>query len=112
MNFSLKNPVANIDLKSDFMMKVYLFASLLVLAVVTQALANAGTDNTFGDLVTWLEDQLDGSFGKGVAIASVVVGAVGALKTKDLYFLGYGVAIAVGLIYVPTIIGSFFSAAL
>ncbi len=112
MNLINNTNLANFDWKSNTMMKVYFFLSLVVLFIVTQSMAIAGTDNTFGDLVTWLEDQLDGSFGKGVAIASIVVGAVGALKTKDLYFLGYGVAIAVGLIYVPGIVGGFFSAAI
>lgn len=112
MNLVENQSASRFDLKSNTMMKIYFFLSIVVLCVVTQAMANAGTDNTFGDIVTWLEDQLSGSYGKGIAIASIVVGAVGALKTKDLMFLGYGVAIAVGLIYVPGIVGGFFSATL
>ena len=112
MNLNIKHVVGNFDYKNDSMMKIYFLLSLLVLAIVTQSFAHAGTDNTFGDIVTWLENQLDGSYGKGIAIASVLIGAVAALRTRDLMFLGYGVGLAVGLIYIPDIIGGFFSATL
>lgn len=90
--------------------KAQLFLSLIVLAVVMGTMAYAGTDATFDGWVTQMTDWMEGSLGKGVAIAFVLVGIVMGVVRQSLMAFAVGVGAALGLNYAPTIISTMFSA--
>ena len=92
-----------------------LFVLLMLLSLFqTSAFAGVGgsVDPTFDSLVTLMTSYLTGSFGLGISLASVILGAITALYTKTLMFLGFGIGLAIGLVYIPDILTSFFTATL
>ncbi len=94
------------------LMKMKFALSLVVMAVVFSAFASAGTDTTFDSWVTQMTDWLEGSLGKGVSIAFVIVGIVIGIMRQSLMAFAVGVGAALGMNYTPDIINSMFSAVL
>lgn len=102
----------NFTASENTMMNIKFFVSLMVLAMLMSALAHAGTDNTFGSWVTQMTDWVEGSLGKGISIAFVIVGIVMGVVRQSLMAFAIGVGAALGLNYAPDIITGMFSAVL
>ena len=102
--------ITKFNISEDTKMKVHFFFALVALALVMSALAQAGTDTTFDAFGNELENWLEGSLGKTVSIAFVVVGILGAIMRQTLMPFGIGVGCAVGMNYTPTIIDTMFTA--
>ncbi|NOI31839.1 TraA family conjugative transfer protein [Vibrio coralliilyticus] len=99
-------------LSEDAKMKIQLALSLVALAVVMSAMAQAGTDTTFDGLADQFEAWLKGSYGKAVSLAIVIVGIIGAAMKSSLMPFALGIGCAVGMNYVPDIIDAMFTATL
>ena len=88
---------------------------LSVVVVMMFVLSNnavAGTDSTFDSWVDQLIAYMEGSLGKGVAIAFVIVGIIKGITSGQLMAIVVGVGAALGLNYAPAIIGGMFTAIL
>ncbi|EGR4421526.1 TraA family conjugative transfer protein [Vibrio cholerae] len=96
----------------NLQMQLKFFLSIIVLAVVMTAMAQAGMDTTFDNWANEMEEWLVGSFGKAVSLAFVVVGMVGAAIRQSLMPLAVGVGAALGMNYAPSIIDGMFTAIL
>lgn len=101
----------NIDM-SNAHYQVLFMASLMILNVIASSMGYAGTDATFNSWVTQMQDMLDGSLGKGVAIGFVIVGIVMGMVQQSLMSFAIGIGAALGLIYVPDVIDAMFTVAL
>ena len=97
-------------ISEDMKMRVLFFLSLCVLVAVMQLMAHAGSDDTFDDWVTEMSGWLQGSLGKGVSIAFVLVGIVMGVVRQSLMAFAIGVGAALGLNYTPDVISGMFTA--
>lgn len=92
--------------------QILFFAGLMLLTALIAVMAHAGTDATFDDWTDKMTDWLQGSLGKGVSIAFVLVGIVIGITRQSLMAFAIGVGAALGLNYTPDILGSMFTAVL
>lgn len=76
-------------------------AALLLLA--TNALA-ATTGTEFQPLFTWMLGEIQGYGGKVIALMAFIIGVMGAAIKGQPMIAGIGIAIAIFIVYVPTII--------
>ncbi|WP_051303372.1 TraA family conjugative transfer protein [Psychromonas aquimarina] len=88
------------------------FLSLIVLCVVLSQTVMAGTDATFDAWVDQLTDWIEGSLGKGVSIAFVIIGIIMGIAQQTLKAVAIGVGCALGLNFTPTVISAMFTATL
>jgi conjugal transfer pilus assembly protein TraA len=102
----------SLNMSEEATNRFLLLAGLIVLSIIMASMAHAGTDTTFEAWVTEMEDWLEGSLGKGIAIACVIVGAVAGLMRQSMAAFGIGIGFALGLLYTPDIIDSMFTAVL
>lgn len=104
------NTVPTTETGTDLKMKVAFFVSLLVLTALMATMVHAGSDATFDGWVDKMEAWLEGSLGKGVSIAFVIVGIVMGVTRQSLMAFAVGVGAALGMNYTPAIIGTMFTA--
>ncbi|BBM67921.1 hypothetical protein VA249_45670 (plasmid) [Vibrio alfacsensis] len=102
----------NFTASENALMKTKFFLSLIVLACIMSALATAGSDATFDTWVDQMTNWLEGSLGKGVSIAFVIVGIVMGVMRQSLMAFAVGVGAALGMNYTPDVISGMFSAVL
>jgi len=82
----------------------------VALAVAPDSLV-AGTGGTeFDNVWTWLVDVTQGTLGRIVAGAMVLVGVIGGIARQSLMAFATGIAGALGLNYAPDIIDAVMSA--
>lgn len=98
------------QLTEDTKMKMKFLLSLVVLAIVLSAMAQAGTDTTFDSWGDQMEEWLKGSLGKSVSIGFVIVGIIGAMARQSLMPFALGVGCALGMNYTPDVINIMFTA--
>ncbi|WP_298637048.1 TraA family conjugative transfer protein [uncultured Umboniibacter sp.] len=87
-------------------------ASGLTLAAAGAAVAGGSADTTFDSVYTQLKDWLNGSLGKVLAGAFVLVGVIAGVARQSLMGFAVGVGAGVGLFNIGTIIDSLFTATL
>lgn len=106
------NMVTNrFEISENTYQKAKFFFSLMVLIAVASAMAQAGgTDTTFDGWVDQMTDWMEGSLGKGVSIAFILVGIVMGVVRQSLMAFAIGVGAALGLNYAPTVVDTMFSA--
>ncbi|WP_413694396.1 TraA family conjugative transfer protein [Psychromonas sp. KJ10-2] len=98
--------------KQDLKNNALFFTGLLVLSVIMASMAHAGTDATFDAWVDQLTEWVEGSLGKGVSIAFVVIGIIMGIASQTLKAVAIGVGCALGLNFTPTVIDGMFTAIL
>lgn len=101
----------------ETMLTTGLLLSLLVLMAVNTDIALASTstsvsDNTFSSFTDQLTKWIEGSLGKGIAIAFVIVGIITGIARSSLMAIAIGMGAALGLSLTPTVIGNIFTATL
>lgn len=93
---------------SKVTMKALAIVGLMVVANV--ALASTSSDTQFDPIWTQIRDWAQGSLGKTFALAGFVIGAgAGIIKSSPLPAVA-GIAFALFMVYLPTIIISLFGA--
>lgn len=92
--------------------QILFFAGLMLLTALMAVMAHAGQDTTFDNWTDKMTEWLQGSLGKGVSIAFVLVGIVIGITRQSLMAFAIGVGAALGLNYTPDILGSMFTAVL
>lgn len=92
--------------------QIVFFAGLMLLTALMAVMAHAGNDTTFDTWTDKMTEWLQGSLGKGVSIAFVLVGIVIGITRQSLMAFAIGVGAALGLNYTPDILGSMFTAVL
>lgn len=97
------------NITEETKLKVMAALSLVALSIVLMAMAQAGTDTTFDTWVDQVEDWLEGSLGRGISLAMVAVGVIGAIRQQTLFPIAMGVGAALGLNYAPAVIGGMFT---
>lgn len=102
----------SLTVDNDTKQRWAMFAGLVVLCVLMAAMAHAGTDTTFDSWTGKMEDWLEGSLGKGISIAFVVIGIIAGLMRQSLMAFAVGIGAALGLNYTPAIIDTMFTAIL
>lgn len=91
--------------------QIMFFAGVVILTLLMSTLAQAsGTDTTFDKWVDTMTAWLEGSLGKGISIAFVLVGIIMGITRQSLMAFAIGVGAALGLNYAPTILDSMFTA--
>ena len=88
-----------------------LFVLTAVACLLASSAAVAGTDNTFGPIVTWIQSNLTGSLGKVFALGSFGVGVAISMATQKVWGALIGVVVALLCAFGPAILVSFFTAA-
>lgn len=99
----------------ETMLTTGLLLSLLVLMAVNTDIALASTstsDNTFSSFTDQLTKWIEGSLGKGIAIAFVIVGIITGIARSSLMAIAIGMGAALGLSLTPTVIEKIFTATL
>ena len=96
------------------MQNLTMFTFLLLAASMSFAGSGGGggSDTTFESIQTMLQDWVEGSLGKVVALGAFGVGLVTAIVKQSLMFAVVGVGLAVAAYYGPTILLGLFSATL
>lgn len=77
-----------------------------LLAVGATSAFAAGAEDDFGDVLTLLTDWSQGSLGKLVSLAAVIVGVGIGIVRQSIMAAVIGIAMAVVVQYAPTIIGN------
>jgi conjugal transfer pilus assembly protein TraA len=93
-------------------MKKSTFLFLLALGAVAAGQAVAGTDTTFGTVVTQLDNWMTGSLGKVFAIGSLGVGLAIGIVQQSIMSVVTGVAIALAGSIGPGVLSGIFTAVL
>lgn len=102
----------SINLQDETKNKLMLFSGLIVLSLMMSVLANAGTDTTFDAWTDTMVGWMEGSLGKGIAIAAIIIGAISGAARGSLMAFAIGVGFALGMFYTPDVIDSMFTAVL
>lgn len=92
--------------KSKSVMKTAVFAIIAMLAVPAMA-STANTD--FDAVFTTLKDWVEGSLGRVLAIAMIVIGITMGVARQSILAFAIGIAAGLGLYTAPTIIESIVS---
>ncbi len=92
--------------------KAALVLSLILLSIIVSSPTWAGSDSTFDVWVDQLTAWIEGSLGKGVSIAFVLIGIIMGIVSQTLKAVVIGVGCALGLNFTPTIIDTMFTALL
>jgi len=85
-----------------------LLAGVGVFAVAGSASA-ASSDATFGDIVTTLRDWAEGSLGRTIALAMLIVGIATGIVRQSVIAAVAGVAGALVMAYGPTVLEGIFT---
>lgn len=79
--------------------------------VTGAAVAGSGTaDTTFNDIYNWINTIITGSAGKTIALAAAGIGALMTIGRGNPIPILTGVAFAIFLLYIPSVISTIFSA--
>jgi conjugal transfer pilus assembly protein TraA len=97
-------------LNEDVLKKIQFAFALMVLTALFSVMAHAGMDTTFDGWVDAMTAWIEGSLGKGISIAFVVVGIVMGVVRQSLISFAIGVGCALGLNYTPAVINGMFTA--
>lgn len=91
---------------------ITMFVFLLLAASMSFAGTGGGggSDTTFESIQTMLQNWVEGSLGKVVALGAFGVGLVTAIVKQSLMFVAVGVGLAVAAYYGPSILLGLFSA--
>lgn len=85
--------------------------ALMVLALApTLSFAGAAGTSAFDDVWLWMVDEIEGTLGRVITAAMIVVGIVGGVAKQSLIAFAVGVGGGVGLMNAPTVINSLFTA--
>ncbi len=105
------NQLANASSKNN---ALFLFLGLMVVAfLLVPDQAHAGTGGTaFDDVWVTLKDWTQGTLGRIVAGAMILVGVVGGIARQSLMAFAMGIGGGMGLYNSPTVVESIMSATL
>ncbi|WP_051106638.1 TraA family conjugative transfer protein [Xenorhabdus nematophila] len=105
------NQLANASSKNN---TLFLFLGLMVVAfLLVPDQAHAGTGGTaFDDVWVTLKDWTQGTLGRIVAGAMILVGVVGGIARQSLMAFAMGIGGGMGLYNSPTVVESIMSATL
>ncbi|WP_455657247.1 TraA family conjugative transfer protein [Photorhabdus khanii] len=105
------NQLANASSKNN---TLFLFMGLMVVAfLLVPDQAHAGTGGTaFDDVWVTLKDWTQGTLGRIVAGAMILVGVVGGIARQSLMAFAMGIGGGMGLYNSPTVVESIMSATL
>ncbi|WP_429168032.1 TraA family conjugative transfer protein [Aeromonas rivipollensis] len=106
-----ENQLANASSKNN---TLFLFMGLMVVAfLLVPDQAHAGTGGTaFDDVWVTLKDWTQGTLGRIVAGAMILVGVVGGIARQSLMAFAMGIGGGMGLYNSPTVVESIMSATL
>jgi len=118
MNISINavSPMFSLDISRIFTKKNLLFAigvSLMLALFFASGALQAGSGGTeFDSLWDTLKDWTQGSLGKVIVGAMILVGIIGGIARQSIMAFAIGLGGGVGLYYAPNIVESIMSATL
>jgi len=113
MNVSHTGPVANASAVNKNNALFLLMGLVAVALVLAPDSVHAGTGGTaFDDVWTTLKDWTQGTLGRIVAGAMILVGVVGGIARQSLMAFAMGIGGGMGLYNSPTVVESIMSATL
>lgn len=98
-----------VDIKKAGMAFFALCATAILIAAPEQALAGTG-GTAFEDVWIWLKENIEGTLGRIICGAIVIVGIVAGIARQSLIAFAIGIGGGMGLYNTPTIIESIVSA--
>ncbi|GAA4649322.1 hypothetical protein GCM10023116_15960 [Kistimonas scapharcae] len=90
----------------------FVLGVIALLAIASEVFAAGSADKTFETTLTTLTDWIEGTLGKIIALAFVIIGSVMGAARQSLMAFAVGIAAALGLYNAPGLIDNVFSATL